>query len=257
MVVLTGLLVAALALFGAVIAVAAALLSLPTTVACSGDVLLLTRFSETIDCGPPDNLPLEVRRAVWAIRLKSGFGLLGLVAGSDQPAAVTVAGVRLSARPRARRDRVTAPEDGAASMTILERLSGLADSSSRLLAWLAEPVRRRGGQALRALRRAVRVSAGGEVQFGFPDPALTGLTLAAIATLTSGRGLRGVRVEPRFDAELLAASGTLQASFTPLRVALIICRFLLAREVRQLWRNRRRASRVRSSERLQGGMSHG
>jgi len=105
--------------------------------------------------------------------------------------------------------------------------------------YLAPEVREKTWEALRSVTRSLHLHGELNVECGFPDPGVTGMVAASYWALGGDSAVRGVTFRPRFEGEMLDVRGSGGLWLIPAQLGWVLCRYLLAREIRPLWRKRR------------------
>lgn len=171
-------------------------------------------------------------------------GIAEVCVASGAGARLTVMGVRF--RLGGRHKRESPPQTGPGPTPQEEPVGRgarrLRARLARLREYLAPEVREKTIASLKVLFRALHFEGDLDVECGFPDPGFTGMTYAAYVALGGASSFGGVRFRPNFQGEMVDARGTVQLTLVPARLAWIVGRFLLSREIRPLWRRRKRSA---------------
>lgn len=235
----------------ALVGLAALLLAIPVRVRASGSVSSRSLLEESLDNGarlvfriagkgdpgPHDGVvPVDA-----AFDLLAAYGIVAveMVAGGKPVLRVAGLRFRLGASKRAGegadRGRSRQADRQKGKQSRQSRGFSLAEARK----WLAPGVRGKALRTLKALVRALHLSADLEIECGLPDPGYTGMAYAAYLALSGIDAFRGVTFRPNFQEEVFDARGTVEARIVAIQIGWIAGRFLLSRDIRPLWRSRR------------------
>lgn len=103
-------------------------------------------------------------------------------------------------------------------------------------AWLAPKVRKEALAAGRTLWKALRFRGRVDIELGLPDPSITGMATGAFLTWSGATRQRWLTFRPSFVKNVISMEAEGSARLIASQVAWIIGRFVLSREIRQLWR---------------------
>ncbi|MGE5580532.1 MAG: DUF2953 domain-containing protein [Bacillota bacterium] len=106
--------------------------------------------------------------------------------------------------------------------------------------YFAPEVREKTWDAVRSLVRSLHLSGELDIECGFPDPGVTGMVAASYWALGGGSAVKGISFRPNFQGEMLQIRGSGGLRLIPAQAGWVLCRYLLAREIRPLWRKGRR-----------------
>ncbi|NLA61066.1 MAG: hypothetical protein GX863_08275 [Firmicutes bacterium] len=105
--------------------------------------------------------------------------------------------------------------------------------------WLSPEIRGMVFRTVRRLVKALRLRGRVHAECGFGDPGVTGMAYAAFVTWSGMTRQTWLAFEPDFVDSVMLARVEGETRFLPVQVAYIVGRFLLAREIRPLWRKKR------------------
>lgn len=106
--------------------------------------------------------------------------------------------------------------------------------------YLAPQVRDKTWDVICSLARSLHLSGELDVECGFPDPGVTGMVAASYWALGGASAVGGVSFRPNFREEMLHVQGAGGFWLVPAQAGWILLRYLFAREIRPLWRKRRK-----------------
>lgn len=176
-------------------------------------------------------------------------GAVGISMAGGRGVEVVVLGLRFKPRrrkkdPRPAREPRESPGDGKREASRQDdrpeagpKRRGLKLGEIRK--YLAPKVREKTWKALRSLMRSLHLHGELDIECGFPDPGVTGMVAASYWALGGDSAVKGVTFRPNFEREMLYVRGSGGLRLVPAQVGWVVCRYLLAREIRPLWRKRR------------------
>ncbi|HHY16790.1 MAG TPA: DUF2953 domain-containing protein [Firmicutes bacterium] len=112
-------------------------------------------------------------------------------------------------------------------------------SLRELKKFTSAPVRAKIVQSARAFFRAAHLEVDLGLEFGFFDPAHTGVVYGLLSACMSAFGMKGVRIRPNFQRQAISANGKASIWVMPVQIVWIAGRLMFAPEIRPIWWRRR------------------
>ncbi len=88
---------------------------------------------------------------------------------------------------------------------------------------------------VKGLLRAAHLETDLDLELGFPDPSHTGIVYGLFSAYAGAFGVKGVRIHPNFQSQLISAGGKASAWVMPGQIAWIVARFAFDKEIRRFW----------------------
>ncbi len=123
-------------------------------------------------------------------------------------------------------------------LLIADKRKSIRFRKERLSELIRFPLRAKTKTFIKTLIEATNLDVNLALEFGFFDSANTGILFGLFSAFIGAVGIKGVKICPNFEKQLISVSGTAFMKIVPVQLLWIGIRFALEPEVRNLWRKK-------------------
>lgn len=111
---------------------------------------------------------------------------------------------------------------------------------SEIKTFISAPVRPKAIGVIQSLFRAAHLDVDLNLELGLFDPSHTGIVFGLFSAYAGAFGVKGVRLHPNFENQVIGADGRASIWIVPAQLLWIGARFMLAPEIRDIWWRKRK-----------------